>query len=125
MVGTGPILKSLYPKQSHVACVAHILHNCAMKVQSHFKNNDQLIAKVKSATVRNKTRQAKFLTHGSPPQSVVTSRTRWLNAPLHYVKNLPETKAIVESFERSGILLTQAKVSLQATALATQILKVK
>ena len=37
----------------------------------------------------------------------------WLNAALNYVKNLPEVKAFVESFVGSGILVTQAKVSLQ------------
>ena len=56
----GAILKSLYPKLFHVACVAHLLHNCAMKVESHFEDVDQLIAKIKSATVKHKNRQAKF-----------------------------------------------------------------
>ena len=40
-------------------------------------------------------------------------------------KNLPEVKAIVESFVGSGILLTQAKVSLQKSGLAGQLLKIK
>ena len=35
----------------------------------------------------------------------------WLNAALYYAKNLPEVKAIVESFVGSGILVTQAKVT--------------
>ena len=34
-------------------------------------------------------------------------------------------KAIVESFEESGILVTQTKASLQTTDIATQLLKVK
>ena len=34
-------------------------------------------------------------------------------------------KAIAESFEESGILVTQAKVSLQTTGFATQLLKIK
>jgi len=34
-------------------------------------------------------------------------------------------KAIVESFEGSGVLLTQTKVSLQTTGLAGQLLKIK
>ena len=34
-------------------------------------------------------------------------------------------KAIVESFEGSGILVTQARVSLLTTGLATQLLKIK
>ena len=43
----------------------------------------------------------------------------------YQAKNLLEVKAIVESFEESGILITQAKVSLQTIGLATQFLKIK
>ena len=43
----------------------------------------------------------------------------------YYAKNLPEVKAIVESFVGSGILVTQAKVSLQKSGLAGQLLKIK
>ena len=50
------ILKSLHPKLFHVTRVAHLLHNCAVSVKSRFENADQLIAKVKSAAVKNKTR---------------------------------------------------------------------
>ena len=54
--------------------------------------------------------------------------TRWescLNTALYHAKNLPEVKAIVESVEGPGILVTQAEISLQATDLATQLLKIK
>ena len=49
----------------------------------------------------------------------------WLNAALYFAKNLPEVKAIVESFADSEILITQAKVSLQKSGLAGQLLKIK
>ena len=38
--------------------------------------------------------------------------------------NLPEMKAIVESFVGSGILVSQAKVSLQKSGLAGQLFKI-
>ena len=38
---------------------------------------------------------------------------------------MPEVRAIVESFVGSGILVTQAKVSLQKSDLADQLLKIK
>ena len=41
---------------------------------------------------------------------------------LCYAKNLPEVKAIVESFEGFGISATQEKVSLKTTGLATQLI---
>jgi len=44
---------------------------------------------------------------------------------LYYARNLPEVKSIVESFEGSGVLVTQAKNSLQRPSLATQLLKIK
>ena len=93
-----------------------------MKIKSHFEDVDQLIAKVKAVTIKNKTRQAKFSAIGYPPQPVPT---RWLNADLYYAKNLPEVKAIVESFKGSGILVTQAKVGLEKSDLAGQLRKSK
>ena len=62
---------------------------------------------------------------GYPPQPVPTRWGSWLNAALYYAKNLPEVKAIVESFVGSGILVTQAKVNLQKSGLAGQLLKIK
>ena len=41
-----------------------------MKIKSHFKDVDQLIAKVKAVTFRNKTRQAKVSAIGYPPQPI-------------------------------------------------------
>ena len=85
-----------------------------MKIKSHFEDVDQPIAEVKAVTIENKTRQAKFFAIGYPHQRVPTRRASWLNPALYYyAKNLPEMKAIVESFVSSGILVTQAKVSLQ------------
>ena len=49
----------------------------------------------------------------------------WLNAALYCAKNLLEVKAIVESFAGSGVLVTQAKISLQKSGLACQLLKIK
>ena len=60
MIAADITLKSLYPKLFHVTCVAHLLHNCAMTIKSHFEDVDQLIAKVKAVTIKNIARQAKF-----------------------------------------------------------------
>ena len=125
MVVAGITLKSLYPKLFHVTCLTHLLHNCAMKIKSHFEDVDQLIAKVKAVTIKNKTRQAKFFVIGYPPQPVPTRWGSRLNAALYCAKYLPEVKAIVESFVGSGILVTQAKVSLQKSSLAGQLLRIK
>ena len=92
MVAADAILKPLYPKLIHVTGVAHLWHNCVKKVKSHFEDADQLIAKVKSATVRNKIRQAKFAAIDCLPQPLVTRWGSWLNAALYCAKNLPVVK---------------------------------
>ena len=122
MIAAGLTLKFLYPKLFHVT---HLLLNCTMKIKSHFKDVDQLIAKNKAVTIKNKTKQAKFSAIGYPSHPVSTIWGSWLDAALYYAKNLPEVKALVESFVSSGILVTQAKVSLQKSGLAGQSLKIK
>ena len=96
-----------------------------MKTKPHFEDVDQLIAKVKVATIKSKTRQAKFSAIGYPLLPVPTRWGSWLNAALYYAKTLLEVKAIVESFAGFGILVTQAKISLQKSGLAGQMLKIK
>ena len=125
MIAANITLKYLYPKLFHMTCVAHLSHNCAMKIKFNFEDVDQLIAQVKAITIKNKTRQAKVSTNGYPPQPVSTKWGSWLNAALYYAKNLPEVKAIVKSFVGSEILVAQAKVSLQKSGLVSQLLKIK
>ena len=57
-----------------------------MKVKSHFPDVDQLVAKIKSVTVKNKTRQAQFVTIGYSSRPVV-------DAALYYANNLLEVKS--------------------------------
>ena len=77
MIAAGITLKSLYPKLFHLRCVAHFLNNCAMKIKSHFEDVNQLIAKVKAVTIKNKTKQAKFSALGYPFQPVPTIWGSW------------------------------------------------
>ena len=94
-----------------------------MKIKSYFEDVDQPIAKIKLVTIKPDGQN--FLLIGYPPQPVPTRWGSWLNAALYYAKNLPEVKALVESFVGSGILVTQAKVSLQKNGLAGQLLQMK
>ena len=63
-----------------------------------------------------------MVTHLEP---VPTRWGSWLNAALYYAKNLLQVKAVVKSFVGSEISETQAKVSLQKSGLAGQLLKIK
>ena len=75
----GKVLKELYPSLMHVTCVAHLLHNCAMRVRVHFKNIDEVIA-----TIKNTDRKKDLHDAGlpSPPDPVVTRWATWLRAAL-------------------------------------------
>ena len=87
MSSAGKTLKELYPFLLHVTCVAHLLHNCAMRVRAYFKNIDEVIATTKAATIKNKDRKKDFHDAGlpSPPDPVITRWATWLRAALYYI----------------------------------------
>ena len=104
MSSAGKTLKELYPSLMHVTCVAHLLHNCA--VRAHFKNIDDVIATITAATIKNKDRKKDFHDAGlpSPPDSVITRWATWLRAALYYSENLPAVRTIVNNWTSAGLL---------------------
>ncbi len=50
-------LQTLYPHFFHWTCTAHLLYNWAEKVRSYYAEVDNLIARKKAATVKNKSRR--------------------------------------------------------------------
>jgi len=50
-------LKLLYSKLFHVTCVSHLFHNCAERIRSKFDSVDNLISRLKAATIKNKERK--------------------------------------------------------------------
>ena len=107
----GKTLKELYPSLIHVTCVAHLLHNCAMRVRAHFKNIDEIIATVKAATIKNKHRKKDFHDAGLPssPDPVITRWATWLRVALCYSENLPAVHTIVNNWTSAGLLVSRAK----------------
>ena len=97
----GKTLKKLYPSLMHVTCVAHLLHNCVMRVRAHFKNIDEIIA-----TIKNKNRKKNFHDAGlpSPPDPVITRWATWLRAALYYSENLRAVRTIVNNWTSAGLL---------------------
>ena len=98
MSSAGKTLKELYPLM-HVTCVAHLLHNYAMRVRADFKNIDEVIATIKAATIKNKDHKKDFHDAGlpSPPDPVITRWVTWLRAALYYSENLPAVRTIVNN----------------------------
>ena len=76
MCRAAKVLKEIYPNLLHVTCLAHLMHNCALKVNSFYEKVDDLVAAVKASVVKNKSRAANFDVCGRLPQPVVTASWR-------------------------------------------------
>ena len=98
----------------HVNCVAHLLHNCAMRVRVHFKNIDEIIATIKAATIKNKDCKKEFYDAGlpSPPDPEITRWATWLRAALYYSERLPAVRTIVNNWTSAGLLVSRAQKTL-------------
>ena len=122
----GKTLKELYPSLMHVTCVAHLLHNCAMRVSAHFKNIDEIIATIKEATIKNKDRKKDFHDAGlpSPPDPVITRWATWLRAVLYYSENLPAVRTIVNNWTSAGLLISRAKDAINVEDLMPDLVKI-
>ena len=68
----------------HVNCVAHLLHNCAMRLCAHFKNIDEAITTIKVAKIKQQNCKKDFHVAGlpSPPDLVIRRWAIWLKAAL-------------------------------------------
>lgn len=124
MVRAAKTLQLLYPQLLHITCVAHLLHNCAMKVKVYYNKVDMLIAGVKAITVKNKSRQSLFDAIGQPPLPIVTRWASWLNAAMYYANHLPEVQSIVRGIEGGGVLVGRAKDVVEDNDLANQLVEI-
>ena len=77
-------LKELYPTLIHITCIAHLLHNCAMRVRAFLKNVGVVVATKNAATIKNKDRKNDFCEAGlpSPPVTVIARWAASLKAAL-------------------------------------------
>ena len=107
----GKTLNKLCLFLMHVTCVAHLLHNCAMRVRAYFRNIDEIVATIKAATIKNKDRKNGFHEAGlpSPPDPVITRWATWLKAASYYSENLPAFRTIVNNWTSGGLLVSRAK----------------
>ena len=122
----GKTLKELYPSLMHVTCVAHLLHNCALRVRAHFKSIDKIIATIKAATIKNKNRKKDFHDAGlpSPPDPVITRWATWLRAALYYGENLPAVRTIVNNWTSAGLLVSRAKDAINVEDLVPDLVEI-
>ena len=64
MTAARKLLKTLYPRLFQVTCMAHLPHNCAIKVRANYPAVDELIARVKAVTSKNRSRLTCFTSIG-------------------------------------------------------------
>ena len=122
----GKALKELYPSLMHVTCVAHLLHNCAMRVPTPFQIIDEIIATIKAATIKNKDRKKDFHHAGlpSPPDPVITKWENWLRAALYYNENLLAVRTIVKNWTSEGLLVSRANDAINVEDLVPDLVKI-
>lgn len=124
MKSAGRTLKILYTNLFHVTCTAHLIHNCAMRVREHFDDVDNLIARVKAATVKNKKHRALFNCIGEPPSPILTRWASWIEAALYYAAKLPEVRQIVSQLSGDSLLVRRAKEAVDNVELPAHLLAI-
>ena len=70
-----------------------------MRMRANFKNNDDAVATIKAATIKNKYRKKDFREAGllSLPDHVITRWATWLRAALCYSERFPAVRIIVKN----------------------------
>ena len=127
MSSAGKTLKELYPSLMHVTCVAHLLHNCAMRVRAHFKNIHEVIATikaVKAATIKDCKKDFHDAGLPSPPDPIITKWATWLRAALYYSENLPAVRTIVNNWTSACLLVSRAKDAINVKGLVSNLVKI-
>lgn len=124
MIACGKSLKIFYPNLVHITCVAHLLHNCSMRIQAHFDDVNNLIASFKMSVLKNQGRRDMFEEIGLPPDVVITRWGLWLKAACYFAKKLPKIIQIVNSFEDDGKIIARVKEAVNNPTLYSSLTKV-
>ena len=95
------------------------------KVCSYFTEADNLVARVKAATVKNKTRWSLFKDIGSLLGPAVMQWGTWLEVAEYYADNLTVVTKIVNSFDGDGIIVNRAKDAVNDASTAASLMKIK
>ena len=122
MISAGSVLKNMYPNLFHVTCIAHLLHNCAMKVRTNSPAVDELIARIKATVTKNATRRELFCEIGQPPEPVVTRWATWLESGLWYAEHLHEVRNIIDNCDGTGLILNRAKAAVADERLTQELI---
>ena len=122
----GKTLKKLYLNLMHVTCIAHLQHNCAMRVRAFFKNIHDVVVTIKAATIKNKDRKNDFGEGGlpSPPFPVITRWVTWLRAALYYSENFSAVRTITNNWTGEGLFVSRAKEAINVDGLVPDLIRI-
>ena len=119
----GKTLKELYPTLMNVTYIAHLLHNCSMRVHAFVDNIDDVVATIKAATIKNKddVREADL---PLPPVPVITRWETCLRVALCYSKNLPAVRTIVNNRTGESLLVSRAREAINVNGLVPDLVRI-
>jgi len=109
MIKAGKLLKEINNNFLHITCIAHLLHNYALKVKSFFESADKLIASVKYSILKSKDRRNQIVGIPISSNTIITRWGSWLKAIKYYSEYFPMIKKIVNDFEDDGKIVFNAK----------------
>ena len=100
----GKTLNELCSSLMHVNCIAMCV--CVLSLK-----NIEVIAMIKTATVKNKNHKKDVHDAGmpSPLDPVITRLLTWLRPALYYSENLPSVCTIVSNWTSAGLLVSRTK----------------
>ena len=124
-IKAGKVYKSRNRHFLHAKCLAHLIHNCTMRIHALYENIGKVIGCLKTFTIKNKERRNLFSEIGMSPSVILTKWTSWLRAPMYYYDNLPLVKRIVFNIKDDGVLVSKAKAALGEINLMHDLVVVK
>lgn len=126
MIKAGQLLKNDMPTLLHITCLAHVIHNCALKIRALSPHIDKAIATIKMATVKNKERYKSISDSlGSIPSVVLTRWSSWLRFAIWMSQKLPDLREVIFSWSNEGILVEKCKKAIGKQALFDELVVVR
>ena len=98
----------------------------AIPVRAFFENIHDIVATIKTATIKNKDHKNDFREAGLPssPIPVITRWATWLRRALYYSENLPAVRTIISNWADEGLLITRAKEAINVDGLVPDLVRI-
>ena len=125
MIKAGEMYKIWNDNFLHITCVAHLIHNCAMRIRGSFGAVDKVIGCIKMLTHKNREVKLMFEKIGMPPTVILTRWSSWLKACKYYGEYFHEIKKIVLGMHEKGVLHKNAKDSVLCCNVVEDLVRIE